>query len=114
MIKHRDFDTHKKNIEKELKKPHNSNIDTVKKVMGLYNRVLGSGKEVFHGHKYRWTIAEFLSRGVPKYLDKSIEDFYDKSYFESQEYKNKKSSEKLHAYYEEAKKRHDAKRRHEK
>jgi hypothetical protein len=78
VIHHKNFILFKDNIEKQLKKPHNKNIDDIKKTMQLYNEILSSDL-VFVGHKYRWSIVEFLSRGVPKFLDKTIEDFYDKS-----------------------------------
>lgn len=79
VIHHRNIDSHLDNITKQLKKGHNKDIEAVKNAMRVYDEVLGSDK-VFFGYHHKWVLVDFLSRGVPKYLDKSLEDFYDSKY----------------------------------
>jgi predicted phage replisome organizer len=79
VIHHRNIKSHLSNITKQLKKDHNSDIEAVKNAMRVYDEVLGSDK-VFFGHQYKWSLVDFLGRAIPKYLDKTIEDFYDSKY----------------------------------
>jgi len=51
------------------------NLEEIKKSMSKYGKVVGSPEYYW---TYKWTLEEFLQRGLTKFLDKPIEDFKEK------------------------------------